>query len=139
MARLPGIRGTTPTPPLGAGHPGTGLIGIMTLGTARISAGTHTGTVALTGAGTHTGTAALTGAGTHIGTADGTVRAGMPAGTAPAGTEDGTVRDGTEDGMVPAGHTAITSGNALTIRAEPSATGRQDSAARVAAPDSGPA
>ena len=103
----------------------------MTLGTARISAGTHTGT------------AALTGAGTHIGTADGTVRAGMPAGTAPAGTEDGTVRDGTEDGtedgMVPAGHTAITSGNALTIRAEPSATGRQDSAARVAAPDSGPA
>ena len=134
MARLPGIRGTTPTPPLGAGHPGTGLIGIMTLGTARISAGTHTGTVALTGAGTHTGTAALTGAGTHIGTADGTVRAGMP-----AGTEDGTVRDGTEDGMVPAGHTAITSGNALTIRAEPSATGRQDSAARVAAPDSGPA
>ena len=99
----------------------------MTLGTARISAGTHTGK------------AALTGAGTHIGTADGTVRAGMPAGTAPAGTEDGTVRDGTEDGMVPAGHTAITSGNALTIRAEPSATGRQDSAARVAAPDSGPA
>ena len=127
MARLPGIRGTTPTPPLGAGHPGTGHTGTMTLGSAHISAGTLIGT------------AALTGAGTHIGTADGTVRAGMPAGTAPAGTEDGTVRDGTEDGMVPAGHTAITSGNALTIRAEPSATGRQDSAARVAAPDSGPA